>query len=464
MLKIHSIFKKSYSTPKTQSSEKNRFIKAKEEMHNHSNSYFYDIGQPVWTERSYEKFANEAYRKNVIAHRSIHMIAQAASSVPLKLFEAIGSEHHVVFDHPILRLLQNPNPLCSGKEFIESVYIYRLLNGNVYILGIGLEDTASHYLNNIAKIHENEGEIAECSQDDKLCEADQSLPEFSSPALYTLRPDRVQIIAGDKFTPLGYRYTMDCNHIDYLVDKVSKRSPILHIKNFNPLSDWYGLSSIEAAAYSIDQHNQASAWNQALLQNGARPSGAIIVKNADGKPTTLNDTERKTLRSSMDECFTGPQNAGKPLLLEGGLEWQGMSLSPKDMDHIESKNSSAREIALALGVPPQMLGIPGDNTYSNLVEARLAFWEQTVIPIIESTVNSINGWLALYFGPQFILTYDLNNVSALAERRDIIWHRAQNCDFMTINEKRHSVGLSPLEGKKYDSVTIQKGDFKQQPK
>ena len=57
--------------------------------------------------------------------------------------------------------------------------------------------------------------------------------------------------------------------------------------------------------------------------------------------------------------------AGRPLLLEGGLDWKPLSLTPKDMDFIEAKNVAAREIALAIGVPPMLLGIPGDNTYSN---------------------------------------------------------------------------------------------------
>ena len=57
------------------------------------------------------------------------------------------------------------------------------------------------------------------------------------------------------------------------------------------------------------------------------------------------------------------------VLLEGGLDWREMSINPKDMDFIESKNSAAREIALAFGVPPQLLGINGDSTYSNMQEA-----------------------------------------------------------------------------------------------
>ncbi len=404
---------------KTAFSKKDKSInqqkKVKESMDNSSRTYFYGIGQPIWTLKNYTEFANEAYSKNVIAHRAISMIAQAAASIPLKLYQDINKEKHPIHSHPLLSLLNKPNPSQSSREFLEAIYAYRQLSGNAYIMITGLEN--SSLLNN--------------------CE------------IFNLRPDKVQVVAGNGFIPLSYRYLTGESYIDYPVDQVTGNCQILHIKNFNPLSDWYGLSSVEAASYSIDQHNQAGAWNQALLQNGARPSGAIIVKNSEGKPMNLSEEERQSLRSSIEEIFSGPANAGRPLLLEGGLEWKEMSLSPRDMDHIESKNNSAREIALALGVPPPLLGIPGDNTYSNLAEARIALWEQTIIPLVENTVDHLNRWLTPHFGEDLLLTYDTDCISALANKIDVIWRRLENSNFMTINEKRKAVGLPPLaEGDK----------------
>src|SRR6185437_5268865 len=87
----------------------------------------------------------------------------------------------------------------------------------------------------------------------------------------------------------------------------------------------------------------------------------------------------------------------RPLLLEGGLDWKPLSLTPKDMDFIEAKNAAAREIALAIGVPPMLLGIPGDNTYSNYQEAQRAFWHQTVLPLVNRTARALASWLAPAF-------------------------------------------------------------------
>ena len=371
-------------------------------------SHFYGLGKAVWMNRNYEKFADEAYIKNVIAHRAINLIAHAAASIPITLYQKINNKYHAVLDHQILRLLKHPNPLQSGVELMESIYIYRQISGNAFLL---------------------------------------MLTSSKRPMeLYSLRPDRVEINAVDTLLPSSYRYKTGNKFKEYKVDSITGMSQILHIKNFHPLSDWSGLSSIEAAAYSIDQHNQAGAWNQALLQNGARPSGAITIKDRDGKPGVLNAEQFRRIKDMIDQNYSGAHNAGKPMILEGGLEWQEMSFSPKDMDFIESKHSSARDIALAFGVPPQLLGIPGDNTYSNLVEARSALWEQTILPIAENTIEHVSRWLLPYFSSQHLeLRLDVDNIPAISGKREFIWNRIKNADFMTINEKRAAVGLSPIK-------------------
>jgi phage portal protein BeeE len=75
---------------------------------------------------------------------------------------------------------------------------------------------------------------------------------------------------------------------------------------------------MEAGAYAIDQHNEASKWNQALMQNGARPSGALVVQmNKDGD-ANLSEEQFERLKSQLDEQYSGHSNAGRPMLLEGG--------------------------------------------------------------------------------------------------------------------------------------------------
>ncbi len=371
-------------------------------------AYMVAPGQAVWMDRDYFRFAQEAYMRNVVANRCIAMIAQAASSIPVELWSR--QKNGVLKEvpaHPLLQLLARPNPLLSQSGFLETVYHHRLISGNAFVLASG--------------------------------------PKGEAPLeLHLLRPDRMAVIAGEGGMPAAYRYSVNNTQQDYPIDRLSGQSRVLHLKNFHPLNDWYGLSPVEAAAYSIDQHNQSAAWNQALLQNGARPSGALVVKLSDGSNGVLSEEQYQRVKQQVDEQFSGSSNAGRPLLLEGGLEWKEMSLSPKDMDFIEGKHSAARDIALAFGVPPQLLGIPGDNTYANLQEARLALWEQTVLPLAESTLDAVNHWLAPMFGGHLKLALNTDAILALSLRNQAVWERVEGASFLTENEKREAVGYGPI--------------------
>lgn len=374
-------------------------------------SYMVMPGQAMWMDRDYGQFAREAYIKNVIAHRAISMVAVAAASVRFKLYSiAQNGSRREIIEHPVLKLLNQPNPMNSAGDFFQALYQYRLISGNAFVQAVGATGSAPR-------------------------------------ELHLLRPDRISIIAGRGCVPAAYRYTAGDSAVDFPVDKISGQSRVLHLKNFHPLNDWYGLSSVEAAAYSIDQHNQAGSWNQSLMQNGARPSGALVVRADTNSNGTLSEEQYSRVKNQIDEQFSGPINAGRPLLLEGGLDWKEMSLSPKDMDFVQAKNSAARDIALAFGVPPQIIGIPGDNTYSNLQEARLAMWEQTIMPLVESTTEAVSNWLTPMFKARLELVPDTDSVTTLALRNQAIWERVERASFLTDNEKRAAVGygVKPVE-------------------
>jgi HK97 family phage portal protein len=152
------------------------------------------------------------------------------------------------------------------------------------------------------------------------------------------------------------------------------------------------------------------------------------------------------LKRELETTYQGSANAGRPLLLEGGLDWKAMSLSPKDMDFMEAKHTAAREIALAFGVPPMLLGIPGDNTYANYQEANRAFWRHTVLPLANRIGAALAQWLGPGFGEGLALTVDTDRIDALNADRDSLWERVTKAPFLTVNEKRELLGFSPLEG------------------
>jgi HK97 family phage portal protein len=133
------------------------------------------------------------------------------------------------------------------------------------------------------------------------------------------------------------------------------------------------------------------------------------------------------------------------MLLEGGLDWKPMGFSPSDMEFQQTKESAAREIALAFGVPPMLLGIPGDATFANYQEANRAFYRQTVLPLAARVAACVADWLAGFTGEALELKPDLDQVPALSAERDAQWARITGADFLTEAEKRALLGLPALE-------------------
>ena len=375
-------------------------------------------GRAIWSPRRFDAFAEEAYRKNVIAFRAINQVSRAAASVPWRLTRRRGGALERLAAHPLLDLIARPNPMMARSAFIEAVTGFYLIAGNAFV---------------------------------------EAAPGTGEPReLWPLRPDRMKVVAGKTGLAKGFVFTLAGAERHWDADPVTGRSPILHLKTFHPLDDWYGLSPVEPAGSAIDQRNESDKWNMALLQNGARPSGALVFEPGQGAAANLSDEQFARLKREVSEQYGGAKNAGRPMLLDGGLRWQEMSLSPKDMDFLETRHAASRDIALAFGVPPQLLGIPGDNTYSNYQEARLALWEDTVLPLLCHLRDEFNGWLAPRFGEGLALDLDLDEIPALTLRRERTWARIKAAEFLTLNEKREAAGFAPVPGG--DRVTLRRGE------
>jgi len=352
------------------------------------------LGLARWTPRTNHELTRAGYERNAVVYRCVRMIAEAAATVPWLVYDnGLEDEHH-----PLMKLLARPNPAGSQGEFLELIFTNLLLAGNAYIEAVNVD----------------------------------AIPR----ELYALRPDRMRIEPGPSGWPAAYEYAVGSQKVRFAVDP-DGLSPILHLKMCNPLDDHYGYAPLSAAQEALDIHNAASSWNRALLENAARPSGALVYSGGDGTGLTSEQFDR--LKVELDDNFSGSQNAGRPLLLEGGLDWKALSLSPKDMDFIQAKAAAAREIALAFGVPPLLLGLPGDHTFANYSEANRAFWRQTVIPLVRRTQQGFAGWLGAIYGDVRI-DANLDPIDALADEREAEWRRIGAADFLSADEKREALG------------------------
>ncbi len=360
-----------------------------------------------WMKRDSLTFAKEGYTQNVITYRCVRLLSRSAARVPWCLEDIKTGEK--INEHPMLDLLRRPNPVDrSASAFFERAFGFYLIAGENFMEGVG--------------------------------------PVTGPPMeLYANEPWQMEVKPGDT-VPSQFIFRAGGGKVVWDVDALDGASDILHTKMFNPLDRWRGMSPIQAAAFSIDQHNAAGEWNASLLQNGAQPTLALIYKGTGDNPILTTD-QRKVVREEIDKFWAGPGNAGKVQLVPGNFDMKAVSATNKEMDWLLGKQLSAKEIALAYDVPEQLVGVEGSQKFDNYAQARLALWEDGVLPLMATFGEDLGFWLGPAFDldmTKMRLTHSLDDVEALSPRRQAKWDRAASSSgFTSINDRRQMVGLEP---------------------
>ena len=332
--------------------------------------------------RSYETQLHEVYRTNPVGLRAVRLVAGAIGGLTVEA--------------------DNEAAARLAKGVLESVGASLLLHGNAFV---------------------------------QLIADSHGLPR----ELALLRPERVSIACDERGHASAFVYRIGGRAERIALHDALHRRQVAHIRGLNPADDHLGLGCLDAAIAAASIHNRASRWNKALLDNAARPSGALSYEPADGSNLSADQFER--LKAELAEQFAGAINAGRPLLLDGGLKWQALALSPAEMDFVALKESAARDIALAFGVPPVLVGLPGDATYANAREAGRALYRQTVLPMAERILAAVSTLLSDWMG-EVELTIDTDQISELAEDRAKLWEQVRGADFLSEAEKREMLGFN----------------------
>ena len=358
-----------------------------------------------WTPNDYENFARETYLKNVIAYRCIDELSTSIASIPWGEFEETKSgKKKQITDSMMAETIKRPNPEESWSFWLMKLSAFLIMSGNVFPRRIS-----------------------------PMTGPNKGIPS----ELWILRPDRMKILKSNGFLA-GYEYSVDSKKQIWYIDPITRQCDVLQLKSFNPIDDWWGASVTEPIAREIDTSNEMTEWNKKILENEGRP-GMIITVNG-----TLDDKAFDRLEKQI-RAKSGSSGAGDSLILESesGIEVKPYGWTPMDLDYIEGGRELARKICNGYKVPPQLIGIPGDNKYANYQEARLHFYENSVSWYSNYIRGELNNWL-YEKGSKRSLNYNMEDIPALAPKRDKLWDRANKSNFLTINEKREMVGKDPV--------------------
>ena len=358
----------------------------------------------------YDRYAWLAYSCNPVAYRAINIIADAVAGVPWVLYRKMSDNRDVKIEQaPILDLLKRPNPWMAEKDFFAQFIQYLQLSGNTFI---------------------------------RSASPSSGIPR----ELYFLRPDRIEIlnadcgdICPDDFGGLVYQYT--CGRSKERMDP----RYFHHCRLWNPTCDAWGLSPLQPASSSIDMLNEALQWNVSLLKNSASPSGVL---SSDGN---LSDNQITRLKEQMDQKYQGVWNSGRPMLLEGGLKFERISMTAQEMDWIKGIDLAIKNIYLCLGIDPSLGGDSSHRSYNTFRDAERNFYTATVIPLLEKIRDDfLNRWLLPKFnmGEGYYFQFDIEAIECLSEQRGELWNRmitGVESGIITVNEAREELGYSELQ-------------------
>ena len=267
----------------------------------------------------------------------VRILSEAIAGLPLHLYKYTddGGKEKAI-DHPLYRILHDePNPEMTSFIFRETLMTHLLLWGNAY-----------------AQIIRNgKGEVI---------------------ALYPLMPNRMRVDRDDKGQ---LYYTYNRVYDEALKTKtmtVTLRSyEVLHIPGLG-FDGLVGYSPIAMAKNAIGLAIATEEYGAKFFANGAAPSGVLE------HPSTLKNPEK--LREAWQSQFGGSQNSNRIAVLEEGLKYTPISISPEQAQFLETRKFQINEIARIFRVPPHMVGDLEKSSFSNIEQQSLEFVKYTLDP------------------------------------------------------------------------------------
>lgn len=345
------------------------------------------------------------YRKSLYVFACISKIAEKVASTEFKMYRVMNSNGDVkeVNTHPALDLLYKPNPYQTRMEFLEISEINLKTTGNAFWL----------------KVRDDAGNVRE---------------------LWNLRPDMVTVVSDPSQVIRSYQYItpIEGNVVDF------DPNDIMHIKYPDPLNPFYGLSPILTCKYRIQTENFATKFQRDFFLNSARPDA--VLKQSGDSGMKLTAEQKKEIKKQFEKAHKGEENSSGLAILEGGLEYQLVSISQKEMDFIESMKFTRDDILVVFKVPKPILAIVDDVNRANSETAMAIFLGETIKPEVQRFIDKMNEDLMVKeFGEEFYLDF-VDPTPANREQELQEYANGSQYGWLLINEIRQREGLQPVTG------------------
>ena len=415
---------------------RNLIVKNSQQTAKEYNRAIYNfLGQSVvWNPENDENYINEGYRKNATVYSIINLIAKAASSVPLCVYEKVSDnelkrykamtsgsfdstimhkanmlrKHALVeLEHTDLHeLLDRPNPAQSYASWISELVAFGKLTGNRYIYGIS-PDTG-----------DNAGKFKE---------------------LYVMPSQIMEVVSGGILEPVvGYRVEYTSGQKDIPAEF------ICHIKDFQPFVDGsgshlYGQSPLKAGFRAMTTNNEAAQTGVSYLQN-QMARGVLMSEEGD-----LNEVQAQQLKDKFRQSYQSSNNAGDVIITPKKLSWVNFGLNASDLSLIEQYNASVKDLCNIYNVPVQLLNNTESSTYNNQKSAKAALYQHCIMPELYKIRDELNRWLSPKFGDKIYLDFDFSVIPELQEDMEKVVTQMGAAWWITPNEKRAAMSYPEEE-------------------
>lgn len=340
----------------------------------------------------------QVYERSVWTYVCVNVIARSAASVKWKILKNVsGDRFEEDRTNPIIKVLKRPNRFMNWNDLVERTFQHLETTGNSF-----WEEVRSGTANDLVHI-------------------------------YSLQPDKMEIIPDAKKYVRQYIYwPVFSKSIEFDPEDVT------HFRYQSPLSEYWGISPLDAAQNSITLEFWTIAFNKKFFKNRAVPEVALETDQS------LTDQAYRRLREEWMKRFKGVENAFGLTVLEEGLKAKVIDRSQNDMQFIEQRKMNREEILAAHGVPPVLVGLLEYSSYSNALEQKMTFWQNTMIPKLRRFEDFMNRDIM----PEgYSFAFDYAEIEALIEDVDLKTRMLESMvtkGILTINEARERLHLKPV--------------------